>query len=219
MKLRLLIGAMLACMMPVVYWLPASAQPAASDMVTTPRPDSEDPQWGELVEGLQMHAELDTASLTVVCRIRNGCTEAVGYNDYFVGTYEDVWFEMKSETGWLTVWNRLGIQLGVGPGVQTNRVVQPGAMIPMDQYYFRLDSYAYLDSDAYSVKLNLKSFNWPDTIAGLNSVEFRVGYSLASNVDDQSCRWHNITIRSSPMRIDDPAVIGRLASTTEGVEW
>ncbi len=222
MIVRFLAGALTACMLLVVCCLPASAQPAAAHIKVSPDADRIGASWGDMVEGLQMHAEFDTTSLTVICRIRNGCTETVGYNDYLFGQYRMAWVEIKCDTGWRPVGNVCQPAISIGPHRKYNRSAQPGEVLPVSRRVWQRDNAlqdTYTEYTTDTVVVCLKNVAWPGEMARMSSLEFRVGQAIFSTVE-LSRDWHLLMLRSSPIRINDAALIGRLAATAgEEPRW
>jgi len=208
MKLRLPTAVTTAWVLLAACCLPASAQPDALHTVAPADTGSDSRHWGELVEGLQMHAALDMESLTVTCIIRNGCTEVVGYSEYMLGHCVSSWLERECDTGWQPIVQWLHVSIGVAPRPKENRIAQPGALLPMPEW-----SGCESAQDTFVVSLNW--FDWPEGIAQEPTLGIRVVHGVFSAVDvspGNDDRWHYMVIRSAPIRIDDPAVIRKLVS-------
>jgi hypothetical protein len=103
----------------------APAQPQANETAT-----SDVIRWGEPREGLSLGIEADERAGVIYCWIRNATTNAVQYNDYFLGVSGLVHVEISRDKTWQPLkFKRTGPVLSTGPSPRYNRILIPNASI------------------------------------------------------------------------------------------
>jgi hypothetical protein len=113
--------------------------------------DTNAPDWGEPVNGLEMAASVDKSIEVIHCWVRNGTTNRVDYNSFWFGYFESVEFEIREGTNWLPIKSAMfpgvtfpgpGFISSAGPTGGDVRSLQPGQVIT-DTWSRRLSQEIY----------------------------------------------------------------------------
>lgn len=147
-----------------------------------PKPDvivksPEQLHWGESVGGLQMAACLQANRTVVQCWLRNATTNEIGCNRYFLGYFENIGVEVRTDDGWvelrrLRLWRRC--VKGCAPGTQDMAWLDPLQVVP---YGDDLRG-EFASNYGGTFGIYLGEFNWPEGVLKAAGCEIRVKQTL-----------------------------------------
>ena len=156
-------------------------------------------RWGEAVGGLQMAVYVRTNGSVVQCWIRNATTNKIAYNRYFLGYWENVGVEVRTNGGWIEL-GRVHLKVrcvkSVGPRAENIVGLEPLEIIPYGDDINDITNFGAPFGNA-SFGVHLGGFIWPSDVLKTADCEVRVKQLLRGPGHEVP-----ITIYSPPFRME-----------------
>jgi hypothetical protein len=172
-------------------------------------------EWGSLTNGLQMGSRVEESSGLVQCWVRNGKTNEIWYNDYYLGIWGLTSLEIFDGGEWKCLrWPTIaGPLLSAGPSPSCNKLLQPLEIV-RSRYGFTASN-----PTAPTFELFLSDLEWPASAIKSRSVRARaVQFLVPPLKTNRFAPTDTFCLRSPEFELNG-SMIHRMLAAPEGLRW